>query len=64
MVNDKKKGENKIKMSILETRCPQCGKVMGPEIFLGTVCGNCCRKNHEKVAGKIKTAKRKGKKIV
>jgi len=52
-------------MSILETRCLQCGKVMGPEIFLGAVCGDCCRKNHEKIAGgKVKTAKRKGKKIV
>jgi len=52
-------------MSILETRCPQCGKVMGPEIFLGTICGNCCRKNHEKAVGKIKTTKRgKRKKVV
>jgi len=34
---------------------------MGPEIFLGVVCGECCRRNHEKVAGKVmKTTKKKG----
>ena len=32
-------------------RCTQCNKVMGFEIFLGPVCGVCCRINHRRVAG-------------
>ena len=46
-------------MSIMQTRCTQCGKVMGPEIFLGPVCGDCCRANHAKVTGR--KLPRKGK---
>ena len=36
----------------METKCTQCGKEMGPEVFLGPVCGACCRKNHRKAIGK------------
>lgn len=32
-------------------KCIQCGKPLGAEAFLGTVCGDCCRKNHRKVTG-------------
>lgn len=33
-------------------RCSQCGKVLGPEYFLGPVCGACCRANHKRVVGR------------
>ena len=36
----------------MDAKCTQCGKEMGPEIFLGPVCGACCRKNHRKAIGK------------
>lgn len=36
----------------MATRCEQCGKVMGAEIFLGPVCGKCCRENHRRVMGR------------
>lgn len=29
--------------------CPQCGRDMGLEWFLGPVCGKCTRKNHKAV---------------
>jgi predicted sulfurtransferase len=34
---------------IAATPCDQCGKPMGFEIFLGPVCGKCCRENHRRV---------------
>lgn len=33
-------------------KCLQCGKPLGTEAFLGSVCGVCCRANHRKVTGK------------
>jgi len=32
--------------------CSQCGKDLGFEWFLGSVCLECCHKNHRKVCGK------------
>lgn len=35
-----------------EYRCEQCGEIMNPiEYFIGSVCKDCCRKNHKKVTG-------------
>lgn len=31
-------------------KCAQCGKDLNPvEVLLGSVCGDCCRKNHREV---------------
>lgn len=38
--------------SFLNQKCLQCGKVLGAEVILGSVCGRCCRKNHRRVAGR------------
>lgn len=40
------------KRPVLERRCMECRKPMGPEIFLGPVCGKCVRKLHAKVTGR------------
>lgn len=32
--------------------CLYCAKEMGPEKFLGSVCGVCVRKNHKAVVGR------------
>jgi len=37
---------------LMDTKCKQCGKRLGAEVFLGPVCGKCCRENHKRVAGK------------
>jgi hypothetical protein len=37
---------------ILKTKCLQCGKELGAEIFLGVVCGKCVRENHRKATGR------------
>lgn len=34
---------------IAATPCGQCGKPLGFEIFLGPVCGRCCKENHRRV---------------
>ena len=35
-----------------ERRCVQCGRNMNPvEWMLGATCGQCCRRNHRRVAG-------------
>ena len=33
-------------------KCLQCGKPLGAEVFLGAVCGACCKANHRKAIGK------------
>jgi len=35
-----------------DTHCTQCHEDMGPEAFLGPVCGKCCRANQAAVNGK------------
>lgn len=35
----------------LNTPCAQCGKPLGPQVFLGPVCGACCKANHRKATG-------------
>jgi len=35
-----------------EHPCLQCGRDLGPERFLGAVCGRCCRANHKRVTGR------------
>lgn len=32
-------------LPLLAHHCLHCGEVMGPAIFLGPVCGRCCRHN-------------------
>ena len=37
--------------SILDTRCEQCGKRLGMQVFLGPVCGERCRRNQRRITG-------------
>ena len=37
---------------VMEQRCERCGKVLGPEAFLGPVCGKCVRIRHAEVVGR------------
>lgn len=47
---------------LMKTKCLQCGKELGPEVFLGVVCSACCRKNHAAVMGRrVPQSKKRGK---
>lgn len=41
-----------IKEAVKEHKCEQCGKAMGNEWILGSVCGKCVKANHKKVTGR------------
>jgi hypothetical protein len=46
--------ENKVEEyhpPIFDTKCRECGKPLGPEVFLGLTCGKCCRKLHARAVG-------------
>ena len=48
----------KAKESIMDTaRCSQCREPLGAEVFLGPVCGKCCRANHRRMTGRGKARK-------
>lgn len=38
-------------LPFMDRICEQCRKVLGPEAFMGPVCGKCCKANHRAVAG-------------
>ena len=51
----------KAEKSLVDTaKCEQCGEPLGAEVFLGPVCGKCCRANHRKVTGRGRRKARKG----
>lgn len=45
---------SKKEANVMETKCEECGKELGPEVFLSKhpVCGKCTKKRHEKAVGK------------
>lgn len=38
-------------LPVMQQKCLQCWCPMGPEIFLGVVCGRCVRVNHRRWVG-------------
>lgn len=38
--------------------CSQCHKPLYYQVFLGPVCGACCRRNQAKVTGRLLLTKR------
>jgi hypothetical protein len=40
----------------IDTHCQQCGRDIGAEIFLGAVCGYCCRLNQARANGLSRNA--------
>jgi len=51
----------KAEKSLVDTaKCEQCGEPLGAEVFLGPVCGKCCRANHRKATGRGRRKARKG----
>jgi len=41
-------------------RCRQCGQPMNPiEAAMGPVCGECCKRNHERMTGAARRRQRR-----